>query len=374
MAVRFNLAGGDSNRIAQIISDRESFRHIPYGLMTHSISYEKEQNAPRFASNPDYGISLAINATNSGAVDGIHDGGDTTLWTASADAGTWDFASTDQAFTGTQSIDATATANDDVASITRSSAISGSSYNFVTGHIFIDSWATTGVKDVELEFLLAGVGIGLTLSLSQYITTSLQGTWQTFSIPIGDFSLGSSNIDELQIRTVSTGPGVAPDYYLDVLQFEAIGVSVGPQEFVIKPDFNQILRVYGFSWTLVDNFTAPTAAGNGYGISYNKFGGLNQLTNGIVTQRIQAGKVLFSNTVRNHADIVNGPDSEIQQYWDDGTNVRMKTYTKFAGPVDLYGQRGDKYVFTVRDNLSSLIQLDIRADATIVTKQNGEDL
>ena len=83
-----------------------------------------------FFRNDTYGLDINQDASLGGSTDGIHDGTDTALWTASALSGTWTFNST---FTGTgwpsngtQSIDATATVNGDQALFTRASAILGS--------------------------------------------------------------------------------------------------------------------------------------------------------------------------------------------------------------------------------------------------------
>lgn len=70
---------------------------------------------------------------------------------------------------------------------------------------------------------------------------------------------------------------------------------------------------------------------------------------------------------------IQGPAGLLES-WDDGTNVFLKFYTKFAAPVDLSPNGNDRYEFVVQDDLSSLIEFNVRADAAIVTRPNGEAL
>jgi hypothetical protein len=60
--------------------------------------------------------------------------------------------------------------------------------------------------------------------------------------------------------------------------------------------------------------------------------------------------------------------------WDDGVNTYLKFYTKFSAPVDLSPAGGDRYEFVVQDDMSGLISLNIRADAALLTRPDGEPL
>jgi len=96
-------------------------------------------------TNATYGQEMAQDGSASGTPDKVHNGTDDALWTASAISGTWVFDSTDQAHTGTKSIDATATVNDSVAQFAKGSDLTISSYNSITGWIYATSWPVVGV-------------------------------------------------------------------------------------------------------------------------------------------------------------------------------------------------------------------------------------
>jgi hypothetical protein len=375
MPINSNISGGrGGNRTADIEDGVQASRFKPRGLITYGLPYEFEVNAPRFATSETNGNAMAVNGTSSGASDGIHDGIDTTLWTAAATAGTWTFNSTTQANTGTRSIDATATVNNDRATLTRSSAIAASTYNTLEGFIYIQSWPNSGTKNVQLAFQLAGMSASSTVNVSDYINVNTTGSWQSFIIPLAAFGISSATVDQLTVTTISTGGGQPPNYYLDDMKLQATSAGTGPQTYTVAASTNEVLRVYGISWTIIDNYTPSTSVGATLGLPYNKFGALTKLVNGVSVRRIQREQVLFTNSVTNHAEIINGAGGKIEELWYDGTNVYLKSYTRFAAPVELNGQAGDRFEFVVQDNLSSLIQFDIRVDAALLERNNGNQL
>ena len=140
-----------------------------------------------FFRNEIYGPNLNQNASTSGATDGIHDGGDTSLWTASALSGTWDFASTFTATGwppgGTQSIDATSTSNGDQALFTRSSAIASASYSAFSGAIYLTNFDPTR-HSILAFFLLAGVQVGTPVDITNFVDAGALNTAQSFVIPM----------------------------------------------------------------------------------------------------------------------------------------------------------------------------------------------
>lgn len=370
MSLKTNIVGAGNNQYAHVEDGFREGRHKPRGLVTYGLNYEFEVNAPRYAVNDTYGNRMNVNGTSSGATDGIHDGIDSVLWTASALSGTWVFNSTTQAFAGTNSIDATGTVDTDQALFTRASSIDPATYNTVEGAIYIDSWSSSGTKDVTLQFRLAGAPVGNLINLSGYINTTSTGSWQVFSIPTAAFGF-SGSVDELVVTTVDIGAGPPPNYYLDALKFQATSAGTGPQTFTIEPDYDELLRCYGISWTIVDNYAPATAVGGALGLSYDKFGGLSALTNGVLTRRIQGQEVLFTNITKGNSDIITAAGGELVEFWHDGTNTYTKFYVRFGAPVDLNGRERDKFEFIVRDNLSSLITFNVRVDGVLVTKNNG---
>lgn len=373
MSGKIEITGNGTAAVADLVTGDRSGLKRPNGIVTYSVDYDYEVNAPRYATNDTYGNDMAQNGSDQiSASDGVHNGIDSVLWTASAESGTWTFNSTAQAYAGTRSVDATSTVHNSSALFTRGSAINVATYDQFAGAIYLAAWSTSGTKNIEVEVLLGGVVISTTINLADYINTNLTGQWQEFSIPLEDLAISSSTMDGVRFRTIDVGAGPPPDYYLDSLQWEQL--SSGGIVYSYGPGRNEIYRAYGISWTLVDNYTSASPTSNARGLSYNKFGALTQLTNGIQTRRIQYNNILFQNTTRNHAEIINGPGGKVVEHWDDGTNVYTKFYNAFAAPVELSGSQLDRFEFIVRDDLSSLIQFDIRLDGALVTKQNGNRL
>lgn len=369
MSIKANLIGGaNGNLEAEVLSGLSAEVPRPSGLYVYQSPYEIEVNRQAYAINDTTGNDMAVNGAVGGATDGIHDGTDSALWTGTG--ADFTFNSTAQANTGTRSIDATASSNGDTALFTRASAVSVSTYASITGFIYIDSWATTGTKDVTLQFRLSGATVSSVVNLSDFIDVTAAGSWQAFIIPLTEFGISSATVDELVITTIDIGPGQPPNYYLDDLELTEGSGTI----FTIEPPNGKVLRVYGFSWTIVDNTTIALTNGTTTGLSYNKFGSLTELTNGVLTRRIQYGDTRFSNVVTKHSDIISGSNARLLDSWDDGTNTLLKFYTRFAAPVDLSPNGNDRYEFVVQDDLSSLIEFNIRADAALVTRPDGETL
>lgn len=371
MALRANITGGTGGLIEADVIDGTNGHYKPRGLVTYQLPYLDETNRQVFAVNEANGNDMAVNGSISGAVDGIHNGTDTVLWTASNLSGTnFVFDSTTQAASGTKSISAISTVNNDVALFTRSAPLTITTYNSLTGSIYLDSWSTSGLKGVRLNLRLAGVEVGVEVELADYINTDVTGSWLNFIIPLASFAVSGTSVDELIVTTVDVGAGPPPNYYLDDLTFtEGAGVV-----YTIAPNSEDILRVYGISWTVVTAGTVALANGTAAGVSYNKFGTLSELTNGILTRRIQFNITRFTNSTTKNSDIISGSNAETKEVWDDGVNTYMKFYTKFSAPVDLIPVGNDRYEFVVQDDLSSVVSLTVRADAASITRPSGETL
>lgn len=369
MAIKSSIIGGVNGITeAQVFDGKSDEISKPRGLFVYQTAFETETNNQSFAVNDIHGSDMAVNGAISGATDGIHNGIDTALWTASG--ANFVFNSTTQAFTGTRSVDATSTVNNDQALFTRSTPVSLSTYSSITGAIYIDQWPTSGTKQVLIQLRLAGVVVSASVDIGNYINTSLSATWQRFVVPLTDLVVTSATVDEFTVTTVDIGAGQPMDYYLDDIALNAGSGLV----YTVAPSNGNILRVYGISWTIVDNTTLALTNGTTVGLSYNKFGALSTLANGILVRRVQYNQTRFTNVVTNHSDIISGSNAKLEEAWDDGTNTFLKFYTKFAAPVDLSPKGGDRYEFVIQDDLSSLLRFQVRVDAATVTQPNGDSI
>lgn len=376
--LKVEIADGNGGDIAQI-KKRSVDGHphkYPAGVMTYTTPYRLERNRAISARDENGSSNMNVNGSVSGGTpDNIHDGTDSALWTGSNLTGSnFVFDSTTQAQAGTKSIDGSATVDNDAALFTRSSAIAHADYSALTGWIYITRWPGSGTKDVRIRFRLAGTDIGTEIDLSTYIVTGTQNSWQAFTIPISDFALSGVNMDEMVVTTVDLGGGQPPDYFLDGLSLSDVAGGA-PVSFRVGPNSGEIILMHGFVYNMVFPWsTIATVAGatenfvaNQF-LTYNKFAHLSELTSGITVRRVQNEVVGFSNVIKNNWDLLKATNHEITIFAADDTNVMMKISTKFEAPVELDGETGDYYEFVINDDLTSLLEFEIRGRASTITE------
>ena len=362
MALKIEVTDGNGGNRAEVVKDSDLVHPHPPGLMVYTHPYESQSNQVLIARNPDVGVEMNVDGSTGGTPDGVHNGTDSVYWTASNLSGnSFVFDSTAQANDGTKSIDATGTANNDEALFSRASALTFSGYSAFSGAIYIVSWPQNGTKEVRLRFRLAGTDLGGSVDLSDYIDINNTGAWQSFSIPLSAFALTGATLDQLVVTTVDIGAGAAPNYYLYTLQMEQ-AAGGGPVAFTLAPPLGEHVLVTGITIVLVDNFTVTS----NYDLSYNKFGGITGLTNGILVQRIQEEEVKFTGVFQDNLDLMQRSNAQIQALLSDGTNTLVRFHSEFPAPVELRSDTRDRYVFTVRDDLSGLISLQIRANGILI--------
>lgn len=317
-------------------------------LRTASIDGYDYDTKSKPLLNPTYGPNLNQNAAASGTPDGIHDGTDTALWTATALSGTWDFASTAQAQAGTKSIDATSTTDGDQAQLERSSAIDSSSYTSLSGYIYLTSF-NSSKNEILLQFRLAGIDVGGSINLGDVIDESILNAWQSFDIPLDNFSI-TGNIDQLIIQTVRTS-GSPPDYYLDTLQLEESGTLV----FTAEPDKGTIFEFQTFDMILVDALAGTLTDNSMPALAYDKILNLSSLTNGITVRRFKGDDVQFSLVARKLSDFLFAA-FEIGDAVSDGTNTLVKLRAKLDWWAPLDFRTRDRLEIVISDNLSGLLE------------------
>ena len=341
--------GAGTNGSASVVSQEDT----PAGLMVYTKEYDQIIGQIKIALNSTYGADMNKNVAFSGTPDGVHNGADSVLWTASALSGTWTFNSTAQAFSGTRSVDATATVNNDEAQFQRGSTINLSSYVAFTGAIYISSWASAN-KNVQIRFRNAGVDVGTSINLSTYINTAVIGSWQTFAIPVSAFGVTTGTVNQVVVRTISTGGGAPPDYYLDVLQFEEQGSAT----YTIEPDANSIYQVSSLRVTMIDGYDSTLASNSVPKITYNTLLGVSSLTNGISIRLTTDGVVRFSGIFKQHSDFMSLPRMTMQSS-GDGTNTMVNYDMELYPPFIMDARTNDKFEVTLSDNLSGLLYFRI---------------
>ncbi|RLC31681.1 MAG: hypothetical protein DRH37_02525 [Deltaproteobacteria bacterium] len=315
-----------------------------------SVEYEPKN---KFMVSPAGSPRMNVNGAATGGTDGIHDGTDSALWTGSALSGAWDFASTDQAASGTKSIDATAVSNGDQAQLTRSTPIDAGGYTVITGSVYLVAYNDTK-NTIDISGRLGGVGDGTSINLGDHINTSLLNAWQPFQLLISLFGV-VGNIDEMIITITSTG--TPPGFYLDDINLR----EGGGESFALDLDQGAIFEYNRIDMIMVDAYTGiATVAGatenaTMYNLSYDQFLGLPALDKGMTFQRRVFDEIITSGNVKGMGEAITGGAGRLMSVVSDGTNTMMHIRLDFSDWVRLSESDGDNLYAVVNDDMTGLI-------------------
>jgi hypothetical protein len=309
----------------------------------------------RFFSNDLYGTDMTQDFSFTGVPEKIHNGTDTAEWTASAIDGVWDFASTDQANTGTKSVDATLTNNNDIAQFAKGSDIDLTNYAAITGWIYITTWPLVGVKEVLLYGWDTGAvdQVGNSVELADYVSIVTFNVWQRFVIPLEDLGLTGATIDSIRIQTIGSGGGSIPNYYLDDMQIEQTGAI---QAFKVEPDLGTWLHVKQMGFQIADAYGGTLADATMPNLSYNQILGEAALENGVLYTRKQKGEVRAAIPFRQLSNLLGFPGAYISNLVSDGTNTFMTITVDFSAPIALRAETKDNLTLTLSDDMTGFLQ------------------
>ena len=347
------IADGEGRSLLAALEKKDDF---PAGLVTYTLPFrETTQNVMYFA-NEQYGSNINQDVSTGGTPENVHNGGDNTYWTASALTGTWDFASTAQAYTGSQSIDMTSTTNNDEALFEDATSIDADNYSVFSGAVYVDSWSggASSQKNVSIRLRNNGVDVGTPIFLGSYIDESLLGSWQTFTVPMTDFNPAGATFDEIVIRTIDTGPGQPPGIYLDVLAFQETGSST----FVIEPQLGSLCYISSLHMVIAKTLGSGGSATPS--VAWDQLCGQTALWNGITFRQIAGGDILIDAQFKHHADFMSFPGVTFSS--GGSTTSVWNTYTiNFEAPFKLDSRTKDRLEIVVSDDLSVYDFLKISA-------------
>ncbi len=309
--------------------------------------------------NDTFGTAMNQNISFSGTPEIIHNGGTSTEWTGTAIAGTWNFADTGK-------ISLTSGNNNDESSFAEETptTINVSGFTTLTGKINLTIYNSTN-NSHKVAFDNAGTIVGNSVNLNDYIDTGLIGTEQSFVIPKADLGLTSQLVDGFTIILVRIG-GAKPTMTFDDIQLEQTGTSA---VFKATTPIGTTYHIDQFRFAMADNITGIiTGSTTTYptmpGLSYNKLLGVSALSNGIVFQRVQDGKVNFAATLKQLGDFL-ATGSNIVNLVSDGTNTHLTLEVIFNEPIILKGGADNFLSLTINDDLSGLLLLTAVARGAI---------
>jgi len=154
--------------------------------------------------NDDFGAAMNQNVAFSGTPEGIHDGGDSTLWTAAIVQGTWDFADTTNPQAGTNCVSLTSGSNNDEATFADGTETDMGAHTVVTGQVRLETYDAVN-NSIFFQFQNNNVDVGNSINLNDFIDTGLLDAYQGFVIPKADFGLSTDTVDEIDISVTRTG-------------------------------------------------------------------------------------------------------------------------------------------------------------------------
>jgi len=343
MAGRFRLIGQSDGSEARVYVPKDKAHASKPGLVVYTHPLEVGDPLLIFFNDENGSPDQNVNASGAGTLLGIHNGGDVVQWTPTANIGAWVFNSTDQANTGTRSIDATNTRNGDLATFDSGLLLNIGDYSAVRGYIYITSWPASGNKQFEVGLSQGGALAGSKVLLSSYIDTSVQDSWQLFEVPVVDFGLQNNTFDSLTIDVIDSGRGSAPSAYFDDLALVSAGTS-GVKRYIIEPPVGQDWVINRVKWSAVSTSNA---------IKYNEFFGIPALTNGYTFSFESRGTVRQTFTSKDFYSIAQYPNTTLDII--SGTASLFEVY--FDIPQEQQVLRGDlneRMVLTVRDDLSGM--------------------
>ena len=343
------------NGISANVEEREGKNR--FHVLTEPAKYYIRKGL--FFLNPEFGSNLNINASLTSSTLNIYDGGDNTYWTPMAISGTWDFQSTTYAHTGTYSVDATKTKNDDTAEFYNDTFVN-ILYSSLVGWIYITTWGS------DDEVLIYGWNtntdtlVGTRVNIGNYVNTDNTNTWLEFVIPIDDLDLYGRDINAVRVTTINT-TGNAPNYYLDDIAFQGDDGG-GPYRYSIEPKINTWLHVYGIGITLVNQFDSTITDSTLRNIPYDSLLGRN-LANGILYQRQERGEIQFSYNFKKLIEIISQPNGHIVDSGFDGTYSWLKIELRFdESPLMLRCEYQDFLSITISEDFSPFEFFKVSAD------------
>jgi hypothetical protein len=311
-----------------------------HGMIAYTAPLREYFGAAAFLTNSDGSSDLNVDASVGGTPDIVYPDEPTTNWTNTALSGTWDFGSTTiTPQDGTESIDATATVNGSSFQAEKGSTVDLAGYASFSGYVYLTSW-NDARHDIAFEVRLAGVIVGTSININDFIDVGLLNVWQKYVIPKGEMGLNGSTIDQLVFQTISTA-GQPPNYYLDTISIEQSG-SIA---FTFQPAIGQIFEIDTSELTFSDNITV---------IEPEQIMGLSSLVTGIRFRTIASGVTRFSGGSKTFTELLSAGGNQTSVIIGAANSTVKYTIPAPATLIRLNGSNNDNYSIVLSDDYTGL--------------------
>ena len=305
----------------------------------------------RYFLSDQFGQDMNIDASLGGVPDVVYD--ENLEWTTSAISGTWDFASTDQAYDGTVSVKGVSTENGDVAQFYKGSDMTVQDYVAVSGWIYLEKWQDG--KEINIYGWDTTSGqVGDSEDISNYVNTGVLNTWQKFAISLQNMNLISGTIDAIRVETAGVVDGDHPDFYLDEIQFEQTGDVA---EFTIAPRQGTWIYVRSLRVSMADEFSGTLPDATMPAIPYDALLGEPALIVGMVLQIIRGDEITFAMSLKQTSDFLELPGTTTVSTTSDGTNTWLAMEVTLPHEVLLKYEDGDHMKFLLAEDLTGFLRL-----------------
>jgi len=337
MPIDVRVLDGAGNVGALQMHERDDVR----GAVAYTREYAEYEPLIFPLLNPIYGDAINQAAGFSGTPVLITNGGDSAGWTGAAGAGTWDFADTSNPFSGSACVSLTNGNNSDNATFTGSS-VSGSSYVALSLQIRLDAFNAT-TTTIVLSLSLSGAPVGISVSINDYIDTSVLGVYQSAIIPLVDLSAAASTFDEITFTVLRTG-GAKPIFRVDVFQVEESGEVI---KFAYTPERGKNAFIDCIRYTFANNVTGAAAQ------EYNEILGLS-LVNGILFVRTKKGDIVSSAVTRDMTDIF-AAGGKVTNRETGAADSLISIDIPFSKPIRLESTFGDEISISISEDFSGYL-------------------
>lgn len=364
MPLKNHIADPSTGLIAEVVDGEEQ-----NALVVATRPLKTYVNKTLVFSNPNYGIDMNQDASTGGTPLRVHDGEDTTLWTASSIAGVkFNFSSTDQAQSGITSVEVNNPAINDVMQFSKGSDMDTSNYVAISMWIYVDKdWAPSDVINIYGWDSDTSSQVGNKVGLQNYFSWGEFGVWHKLVIPLTAMNLAVSTIlDALRVE-IDVKDDKTPVFYIDNLQFEETGT---PIIFTVGPNKKTWLYIHKYQILFADAHAGTILNGTMPDLSYNKILSMSSLPVGIVYHSITKGQILFAGNIQNLADLMLFPSATITGQGSDGTNSWASVTIELQTPTILKAEDGDYLSITLSDDVSQLLHFRVSVGCKEENREN----
>jgi len=246
-----------------------------------------------------------------------------------------------------RSVDAIAAGRDGEAAFTAGAPLDLTTYDVVSGWIYITSWKA----GKHIEFWgkdAAGGAVGNKVNIEDYLDTAALDEWQRFIVPLTDLDLVGKTVSSVRIKIKDALLMV----YIDLIEWEDEGGGAGIVEYEVSPDAGTWLHITEVRHYFVDALAATPPA-----LAYDKILG-ETLLEGYRYEQWQGGVRVTSETIHSLGELLWWAGTTYQAD-GDGTNTVLVVSLKLPVPIILKHKDLDRLKIIIQEDLTGLIHMRV---------------